>query len=287
MPAPTSTAPAVVSTVPVVVTGTLVRRGQAIEICPGRSVAACPGIRVVGKVEDAWLSEDDTLNVFRVTGSFDGTTLTVDRPAERFALTDEPGQARFSEAELEHERKLADTVLAQRGIVQSSSGSYVAVNRIVYELEAIDAQTRALLARYAGDAVVVVPFIELLKHSLAQMPAAAPRGHVPLITSPYRSGGERTALGRFSAHYDPVLLCVYLLDPEGKRFLPGWPFGYWATSNPLRIYDSDDNLVAQAGETHNYVGGWMDVEQIHATNNCGAEHAWAGRPYDEETTLSR
>jgi hypothetical protein len=64
--------PVPVATARVIVTGVLERRGQEIEICPGRVIGPCPGIRIVGAVEEAWLSEPGNVTVWRLTGSFEG-----------------------------------------------------------------------------------------------------------------------------------------------------------------------------------------------------------------------
>jgi hypothetical protein len=336
----------------VVVTGILLRRDDGIEVCPGQWVDACPGIRVEGKVEDAWISARGKLSVWRLSGRFDGTTLVLDGPAQPTTLTQEAsyrnscpehqklrkgvnpdldslekvqafmrehaervaghwwdqarqtlvvsvtgdptelrqrfaerapgarvciqGQARFSEAPLESLRVKADAILRKHGVVWSSSGGDVVKNDVLFEVEAIDAKTRAELTREAGDAIRVQAFIELLEHDLAQMPAPPKRGDVALVTSTWRSGGGMSALGRFSVHYDAELRCVYF-NASGERVLPVWPFGYWAATNPLRIYDYDDKIVVQEGETIELGGGQVDIEHVRADNPCGAKQAWIGR----------
>jgi hypothetical protein len=60
--------------------------------------------------------------------------------------------------------------------------------------------------------------------------------------------------------------------------LPVWPFGYWATSSPFRVFDYDDNAVAQPGITIVFGGGHVSLEHTGATNTCGAKTAWIGQP---------
>jgi hypothetical protein len=334
----------------VIVTGVLLRRGAEIEICPGESVAPCPGIRVQGKVEDAWLSDNEKISVWRLSGSFDGTTLVLDAPAQPTTSTSEPnfkngcpelqkpkkgavnpdlelmrtverlvqeagervagswwdrerqtmvisvtgdpsglrqsaaklapgaricvqGQARNSEAELERKRAKADEILRKHGVVWSGSGGDVTRNEIVYDAEAIDPATLAELARETGDAIRVVAFIELLEHGLEQMPMPAARGDLALATKKSRSAGGMAALGQFKVRYDRVQRCVYF-DANEERMLPVWPFGYWATSSPLVIYDYDGNVVAKEGDAIELGGGMVDIEHAGADNSCGAKQAW-------------
>lgn len=343
-----STAPKVAS-VRVLVTGVLLRRRDGIEICHSDADARCPGIRVEGKVEDAWISEPGKASVWRMSGVYDGTTLVLDAPAQPTTITAQPdyrnscpefqqpkkgvnpalslettveafvsehaervagvwwdrehqtmvvwvtgdpaelkrlaaerapgarlcvqGQARFSQPELERARAKADAILREHGVVWSGSGGDAVHNDIAYEADVIDAETLAHLKRETGDAIRVVAFIELVEHKLDQLPVAPMRGDVALVTRNSRSLGGMAALGRFTVHYDPERRCVYFGTPD-ERVLPVWPFGYWATSNPLKVYDFDDNVVAQEGATLELGGGQVDIEHVHADNPCGAKVAW-------------
>jgi hypothetical protein len=345
---PSPAAPAKLASVRVAVTGVVVRRGDAVEICPDQNVGPCPGIRIEGKVEDAWLSQPGKIAVWRLTGRYDGTTLVLDAPAQPTALADPPdyrnncsefqqpqrgvnpdvalsstvealvaqhadrvaanwwdrerqtmviwvtgdpsdlrrsvaerapgariciqGQARYAQPELERARAKADTILRARGITMSSSWGESVVNAVSYRVEAIDARTLAEIAREAGDGIRVVAFIELLEHELEQLPEPPRRGDVALETQKTRGGGM-AALGRFGVHYDRALRCVYFATPD-ERVLPVWPFGFWATSSPLRIYDYDDNLFAQEGDTVELGGGQVDIEHARVANPCGAKQAW-------------
>jgi hypothetical protein len=169
-------------------------------------------------------------------------------------------------------------VLTERGIAWSSSSLDVVRNQVVYEAEAIDAETLAQLAREAGDCIRVVAFIELTQHRLAQMPVASARGDVALVTAKTRSGEGMAALGFFSVQYDPELRCVYLQDRAGKRLLPIWPFGYFATSSPFAVFDYDGNAIGEPGATLEFGGGEVDVQHIATPNTCGAKAAWVGGP---------
>lgn len=345
-----------------VVTGVLLRRDDHVEICPGSVVGACPGIRVVGTVEDAWISEPDHVAVWRLAGVYDGTKLVLEAPARPTTLTAEPdyrnscaefqevrkgvnpdsdlaetvgafvsehaervaghwwdrerqtmviwvtgepselnsriakrapgarvcvqGQARYSQAELERLRAKADLILRERGVVWSGSFGDVTRNVIAYDADTIDAETIAELKRETGDAIQVDAFIELTEHALAQLPVPAPRGDVELVTSRSRSGAGMSALGRFAVRYDAQQRCVYF-EAEGGRTLPVWPFGYWATSSPLKIYDHDGNLVAQEGAALELGGGMVDIEHAGANNACGAKRAWIGWPQDPTPGLRR
>jgi hypothetical protein len=86
--------PATIATKPAsvraIVTGVVLRRGDEIEVCPGRNVGPCAGIRVQGEVDDAWISESGKLSVFRLSGTFDGATLTLDGPVVPTTLADDP-----------------------------------------------------------------------------------------------------------------------------------------------------------------------------------------------------
>jgi len=85
-----SKAPKIAASARVVVTGVLLRRGDVVEVCPGQGVGACPGIRVEGKVQNAWLSEPGKVSVWRLSGAFDGATLVLDAPSEANTLAKPP-----------------------------------------------------------------------------------------------------------------------------------------------------------------------------------------------------
>ena len=348
-------------TLPVSVTGVLMRRGAGVEICPGDSYRACAGIEVVGQVPEAWLSTPERVTVWQVSGRFDGSKLSP-TGAEPSTLSGTPSyrnacpefqesmpgqnpddrlsaqvatvlddkalqlsghwwdrvrqtmviavkgdaaeltkrvrarfpkaricvqQARFSERELEQARARADRILKEGGVTWSSSSLDVVRNRVVYDAEVLDAPTLRRLSEEVGDAVLVLAFIQLREHALDRLPPAPQRGDVPLVTRPARSGASMAALGRFSVHYDAALRCVYLKDASGERVLPIWPFGYWATANPLVVYDYDDQPVASGGQHIEFGGGGVDVQHVKAPNACGAKHAWIGAPQNSASASSR
>jgi len=187
------------------------------------------------------------------------------------------GGARYTQTELERARATADRILGEHGVVWSGSGSDVTRNRIRYDAEVIDAATLEELKRETGEAVEVVAFVELLDRSLQELPVAAQRGDVVLLTEKTRSGARMEALGQFDVHYDTDQRCVYLKSADGERVLPVWPFGFWATSAPLKIYDYDDRVVAEEGQTLRLGGGQADAASVKG-NACGAKTAWIGYP---------
>jgi hypothetical protein len=192
-------------------------------------------------------------------------------------------QARFSERELEDARARADGILKEGGVAWSSSSLDVVHNRVVYDADVLDAPTLARLKQETGDAVVVTAFIELPEHALNRLPAPPQRGDVPLVTQTSRSAASMGALGRFSVNYDAAGHCVYLQSEGGERLLPVWPFGYWATANPLVIYDFDDQPVARPGQVVEFGGGGVDVQHVKAPSSCGAKTAWIGAPQNVAT----
>lgn len=188
------------------------------------------------------------------------------------------GQARFSERELEVLRAKADAVLTRHQVRWSSSSIDVLTNQVVYEADAIHSHSLSELARETDGAVRVIAFIESPVTPLAELPKPPRRGDVELLTSPVRSGASMQALGRFSLHYDATLHCVYLADGEGKRLLPVWPFGYFATSVPLQVFDFDGSPVAGGGALVEFAGGHVDLQHVRTSNTCGASSAWIGHP---------
>jgi hypothetical protein len=237
------------------------------------------------RVAGSWWDRERQTMVVWVTGdpSDVRTQVAKSAPGARVCVQ---GQARYSEGELERLRAKSDVILRERGVTWSGSGGYVTRNAVVYDADAIDAETLAQLKSETGEAIVVEAFIELLDRKLEQMPEPAPRGDVALVTSRSRSGAGMSALGRFTVHYDAELRCAYF-DADGQRTLPVWPFGYWATSSPLKVYDYDDKLVVQEGAALELGGGMVDVEHARAANACGAKHAWIGRPQDPSPGLRR
>ncbi|XYH95423.1 hypothetical protein ACMHYB_47725 [Sorangium sp. So ce1128] len=188
------------------------------------------------------------------------------------------GNARFSQRALESVRARADVILKEGGVVWSTTHTDTLGNHLVYDVEIIDPGTLERLRRELGDAVRVVSFIELRDGSLATLPTAPPAGDIPLVTSLSRGGVAMSALGRFSVHLDAEQRCVYLKDADGRRVLPVWPFGYYATQEPFAIRDFDNNVVARSGETLDFGGGMVDVPHTQTSNTCGAQVAWLGQP---------
>ncbi|WP_437971075.1 hypothetical protein WMF04_18090 [Sorangium sp. So ce260] len=223
-----------------------------------------------------WDRERQTLALW-LTGDVTALKREIQRdaPGARLCVL---GNARYSQRALETARARADAILAESGVLMSSSSEDTLGNRVVYNAEAIDPTTLERLRRELGDAVRVVSFIELRDGPLATLPQAPRAGDIPLVTSRLRSGVGMAALGRFSVHLDAEQRCVYLQDATGRRVLPVWPFGYSATRDPFAIRDFDGNVVARPGATLDFGGGMVDVPHIQTSNTCGAQVAWVGQP---------
>lgn len=235
-------------------------------------VIAAEAARVAG----SWWDRETQTMVIAATGDTAELTKRVRARFPRSRICIQP--ARFSEQELEAARARADGILREGGVVWSSSSIDVVKNQVVYDAEALDAPTLSRLKQEVGDAVRVTAFIQLTENELGRLPAPPQRGDVELVTEQSRSAAAMAALGRFSVHYDAGRRCVYLADAGGDRVLPVWPFGYWATTNPLTVYDYDDRPVAGAGQVVEFGGGGVDIEHVRAPNTCGAKRAWLGAP---------
>jgi hypothetical protein len=88
------------------------------------------------------------------------------------------------------------------------------------------------------------------------------------------AGGDkgRTELadGRGVLRFDAERGCVYLEGADGTRKLPQWPEGYHARSDPVRVYDADDALIAEQGQLVTFAGGFHDpAELASGTETCG------------------
>jgi hypothetical protein len=223
-----------------------------------------------------WDAERQTIVVW-VTG--DPTelqkSLRARAPSARICVK---GHAEYSEQQLEAARARADAILAENAIAWSSSSLDVVENRVVYQAEAVDSETLARLAAETGRAVRVVAFIEARDRRAAALPTPPPRGDVELVTQTMRSAASMMALGKFSIHYDAELRCVYLKGQDERRVLPVWPFGFWATSDPLQVFDYDGNVVAQAGVQLDFGGGNVDLQHVATKNACGSQAAFVGQP---------
>ena len=68
-----------------------------------------------------------------------------------------------------------------------------------------------------------------------------------LETADTRGGAGMDALGTFTVRFDAEQRCVYG-EAGAERIGLIWPFGYYATSDPLRVLDNDGRLVAREGD---------------------------------------
>jgi hypothetical protein len=92
---------------------------------------------------------------------------------------------------------------------------------------------------------------------------------VALLTQAHGYNQE-AALGGGTLRYDAERRCVYLERPDGKRSLPQWPEGYSARSDPLRVYDASNTLIATEGDVITFSGGYHDpAELASGDKTCG------------------
>jgi hypothetical protein len=169
--------------------------------------------------------------------------------------------------------------LGDTSVLLVEGGPDVLQNRVRLRVENIDQRLLARLREVGGEALELVSFIELREHALAELPPPRARGDVPLVTSPLRSSTAMMhALGRFSVRLDQAQRCVFLEAENGRRYLPIWPFGYAAFTQPLRVVDFDDVEVAREGAAIPFGGGHVPVPAALSARACGAESAWSGAP---------
>jgi hypothetical protein len=190
------------------------------------------------------------------------------------------GGARNSARELEARFEQVRRVLDEAGVQLVQGGLDVLRNRLTVHVENIDQARLARVNTAGAGALDVLSFIELADAPLEALPVPPPRGDVPLVTSPRRwDYVHMQALGHFELRLDEGAGCVYLVQPQnGERLLPIWPFGYAAYTNPLRIVDFDDVVVARAGAPEAFGGGHVPVPAALRERACGAEWAWSGAP---------
>jgi len=186
------------------------------------------------------------------------------------------GGARWSAAELEQAQQRALEIAQAEGMGPWSSGTDAVANRVDLEVERSDEASVARIAQEAGQAVRVHSFIAVRDGTLADLPAAPARGDVELETAQTRGGSGMTALGSFTLRFDAQQGCVYGEFGQ-ERIGVIWPFGYYAESGPLRVFDREGQLVAREGDRLRSGGGQVprDSGQV-----CGASEVWVmnGRP---------
>ncbi len=197
------------------------------------------------------------------------------------------GGADYTEAKLLRIQKQLLDLIDIEATAMSSSSLDTLGNRIEVTVEYLDGTTRGQIEGEFGDAVVFIPFIEVLEGAIADLPeqVAARPGDVELLTQSTRGGGGMAALGTFEVAYDPDLNCVYFpgdgdITPDEGRTAPIWPFGYTAESSPLRIFDQDGRLVAREGDVIQVGGGYVGPPSDDRPEHCAATDVWiaSGRP---------
>lgn len=223
-------------------------------------------------------------------GWYDGHRVTLARPLIRGASPFTPvasqQDAQFSEQEL---NDASDAVIAlwEHGVFVIQGGFAIDEhrNRVVVPIEAIDSGGRAALDGL--EAVIAVPFVELLDRPLAELPPWHPavEGNVDLLTYMARVSGGMAALGRFTLQYDEADNCVFA-EVEGQRYTVVWPFGYSATESDgvATVFDPRGEQVAvtgaqielgggnDSGVGDGGVGGWIDRATRGST--CTATSFW-------------
>lgn len=186
------------------------------------------------------------------------------------------GGARYSAAELEQAQQRATDIAVDAGMGLWSSGIDAVANRVDLEVERSDEPTRERIRQEVGDAVRVHAFLALRDATLDELPAAPSAGDVELETAQTRGGAGMDALGTFTLRFDAQEGCVYGESGQERIGLI-WPFGYYAESDPLRVYDQDGQLVAQEGDALESGGGFSSRQ---GPDRCGTSEVWVmnGRP---------
>ena len=180
------------------------------------------------------------------------------------------GGARWSMAELEQAQQRAMQIARDAGMGPWSASPDVVDNRVDLEVERSDEVTRERIRREAGDAVRVHAYVALRDATLGDLPAPPSRGDVELETAQTRGTVGMEALGVFTLRYDRRAGCVYGEFGQDRTGLL-WPFGYYAESDPLRVYDEAGRLVAQEGDVLESGGGQVDRDGGEV---CGTRDVW-------------
>jgi hypothetical protein len=268
--------------VAVTVTGVL---SAATTLCPAQEPTCGYALALDGTLGDV---ADGDFVVGR--GWYDGHRVLLAGPLTRgdspFAQAASQQRPRFSDLEL---REASDHVIALMNegtfLVEGGFSIDEGRNRVVVPIEAIDSGGRAELDKL--EAVVAVPFIELLDRPLSDLPAWYPAvaGTVDLLTSAARSQGGMDALVTLTLQYDAGANCLYA-DVDGLRYALVWPFGYSATKSDgvVTIFDPRGDEVAVTGEQIELGGGddagagdggdggWIDRTTEGST--CSASSFW-------------
>lgn len=180
------------------------------------------------------------------------------------------GGARWSAAELQRAQRRALDIAVEEGMGPWSAAINGAANRVDLDVERSDDAAIARIEQEAGEAVRVRPFIAVRDATLDDLPVPPSRGDVELETAQTRGGAGMTALGIFTLRFDEQQGCVYgEFGPDRVGLI--WPFGYYAESDPLRVYDRDGRLVAREGDRLQSGGGQVPRDGGEV---CGSDEVW-------------
>lgn len=195
---------------------------------------------------------------------------------ERVCLAD---GAEFSQRELA-DANAAVAQLVQRDLfaIEGGWGIDAGRNRVLVPIEAIDAEGRRELDKL--QAVVAVPFIELLDRPLAELPRfqGVATGNVDLLTSSTRSTGGMAAQLVTRLQYDADGNCVYFEDGS-MRGTVLWPLGSVANlvDGVVTVVDAAGHSIAVTGQRAAFAGGIVPAVSLHGVdgnNYCGASNVF-------------
>lgn len=164
---------------------------------------------------------------------------------ERFAEEGEPRGATAVFADAVNAAGARRRRRRNRAVVMSASALVLATCGIVFALAAPQDDLRVRTTHSGPSATLA-----LLTHALGD--------------------GSEDSLVEGVLRFDAERGCVYLEDRDGTRVLPQWPEGYHARSDPVRIYDAADTLVAEEGKVVTFSGGGHDPAELPSgTETCG------------------
>jgi hypothetical protein len=206
-----------------------------------------------------WDSHNAVLTVQLIGDDVAGHQIALDEALGDSGMVCVVGGARYSLAELERAQRRATDIALDAGLGVWGSDVDVVENRVNLEVDYSDEPTRERIRQDSGDAVRIHAFLALRDATVNQLPEAPRRGNVELETTNQRGGGGMTALGRFTVRFDAEQRCVYG-EFGSERVGLIWPFGYYATSDPLRVFDHEGRLVAREGDVLESGGGHVPRE---------------------------
>ena len=237
--------------------------------------------RYVGTIPDRyaghwWDSEAAVMTVLLTGADVDDERAALEEAVGDRGTVCVVGGARHSLAELERAQQRATDSAMDAGMGVWSSSIDVVANRVDLDVERSDEPARERIRREVGEVVRIRAYLALRDATLAQLPVPPSPGDVELETAETRGGAGMDALGVFTVRFDPELRCVYG-EFGGERVGLIWPFGYSATSEPLRVFDQDGRQVAREGDQLSSGGG--NVPR-NGPEVCGTANVWVmnGRP---------